>query len=201
MPPRFEQYTTHRQSRRLDDWDYTQAAAYFVTICTRDRVCLFGEVETGRMGLNRYGRIAAEEWRRTANLRDSVALDAFIVMPNHVHGIIVIQTDGNGGPDVLRGDTARRVATATTTDGAGSSSDRQCGRPQAGSLGTIVGAYKSAVTRCINQHRSVSGESVWQRNYHDHIIRNDEEWRRIRQYIRTNPARWHCDRLYHSADP
>ena len=110
MPSRFEQYTTHRQSRRLDDWDYTQAAAYFVTICTRDRVCLFGEVETGRMGLNRYGRIAAEEWRRTANLRDSVALDAFIVMPNHVHGIIVIQTDGNGGPDVPRGDTARRVA-------------------------------------------------------------------------------------------
>lgn len=196
MPSRFEKYTTHRQSRRLEDWDYTQAAAYFVTICTRDRVCLFGEVEKGRMALNRYGRVAAEEWHRTADLRDRVELDAFIVMPNHVHGIIIIQTDEEGEPDFPRSNTARRVA--ATMDGTESSSDRQFGEPQAGSLGTIVGAYKSAVTRRVNQRRGVSGESIWQRNYHDHVIRNDDEWRRIRQYIRTNPARWHRDRLYQS---
>ena len=111
MPSRYDHYTTHHQSRRRDDWDYTQSASYFVTICVRDRQCIFGQVETGRMSLNRYGRIAAEEWRRTEDRRDSVDVDVFIVMPNHVHGIVVILPEDDAGPAIpRRSDTARRVS-------------------------------------------------------------------------------------------
>lgn len=200
VPSKYDQYTTHHQSRRWDDWDYTQSAAYFVTICVRNRQCLYGQVEAGRMSLNRYGRVAAEEWRRTEDLRDQVDIDVFVVMPNHVHAIVVILPEGDAGPEIPRSDTARRVAPSSSKND-GSGGDREFGCPQAGSLGTIVGAYKSAVTRRINQHRGTDGESIWQGNYHDHVIRTDDEWRRIRRYIRRNPARWHRDRLRDVADP
>ena len=86
-----------RQSIRLPGWDYRQPAAYFVTICSRDRACLFGEVTGAGWHLNACGRIVVEEWRRTERVRDNVVLDAFVVMPNHVHGIIGITADPDGG--------------------------------------------------------------------------------------------------------
>lgn len=153
------------------------------------------------MSLNRYGRIAAEEWHRTDDKRDPVAIDVFVVMPNHVHAIVIILPDDDADPEIprRRSVTARRDASSSENDGAGV--DREFGCPQAGSLGTIVGAYKSAVTRRVNECRGTSGESIWQRNYHDHVIRNDNEWRRIRRYIRRNPAHWHRDRLRDASDP
>lgn len=188
-----------RQSIRLPGWDYRQPAAYFVTICTRDRVRLFGEVVRGRMVLNACGRIVAEEWRRTERVRDNVVLDAFVVMPNHVHGIIGITTGpGDGGAarhasdtptdenDANRGrGTARRAPTGN---------NRQFGQPRSGSLSTIVGALKSAVTRRINRQRGTPGAPVWQRNFYERIVRNRTELDRIRTYIRQNPAQWHGDR-------
>lgn len=190
----YKTYHTHHQSRRLAGWDYTQAAACFVTVCTRDRECRFGAVESGRMFLNAYGRIAAAEWGRSKTLRDEVHLDTFVVVPNHVHGIVVIappdapanlRRHGLGSAGNSRGsDMARHVAT---------SSKRRFGNPETGSLGTIVGAYKSAVIRRINRMRGTSGAPVWQRGYYDHILRDEREWRRVRRYIRQNPARWHAD--------
>jgi len=89
MLSRYEEYSTHHTSRRTDGWDYTQPAAYFVTVCTQDRRCLFGVVEEGRMYLNALGQTVVGEWKRSEEIRDRVHLDAFVVMPNHLHGIVV----------------------------------------------------------------------------------------------------------------
>lgn len=90
---RYDPDKHHRRSIRLHGYDYAQAGAYFVTICTQNRECLFGDIEDGEMRLNDYGRVVEEEWLRTATIRREVELDAFIVMPNHVHGIIVINAE------------------------------------------------------------------------------------------------------------
>jgi REP element-mobilizing transposase RayT len=128
------------------------------------------------MTLNAYGRVVAEEWRRTERIRDHVALDAFVVMPNHVHGMIGI--------------THR--------------SDRRRGEPQfvpardfkspSQTLGAIVRGFKGAATRRINRRRGTPGAPVWQRNYYEHIVRDRRALQRIRRYIRQNSARWHRDR-------
>lgn len=190
MPRDYKKYHTHHRSRRLAGWNYAHAAAYFVTICAHDRVCLFGEVERGQMYLNARGRIVAEEWQRSEALRDEVHLDAFVVMPNHVHGIVVIappETDALTDPRGYHLHVAmQRAASLPVDDG-----DRVNVQPK--SLGAVVRSYKSSATRRINRMRGTPGEPVWQRNYHDRIIRNETEWRRIRRYIETNPARWHTD--------
>ena len=191
-----------RQSTRLPEWDYRTPAAYFVTVCTHDRVCLFGEVVRGRMSLNAYGRVVTAEWRRTERVRDNVMLDAFVVMPNHVHGIIVItadggaSTDGDVSPDssgILPDGTGANRGRGTARR-APTGNERRFGKPRSGSLSTIVGAFKSAVTRCINRLRDTPGAPVWQRNFYERIVRHRREMDRTRTYIRQNPARWHGDR-------
>jgi putative transposase len=166
-------YVHDRRSLRLNGYDYAQAGAYFVTICTQDRACLFGDIVDGEVRLNGYGSAVHEEWLRSAELRQNVELDAFTIMPNHMHGIVVI-TDGRG--------TARRAPT------------EQFGKPVANSLPTIMRAFKSASTRRINQIQNAPGTHVWQRNYYEHVIRNDRELNRIREYIATNPLKWALDR-------
>lgn len=172
---KYDSFKHHRRSIRLKGYDYTQAGVYFVTICVAQRECLFGEIVDGEMRLNEYGRIVAEEWARTATMRSNVELGEFVVMPNHAHGIIVL-TDNDVG--------ARRRLAPTT---------EQFGKPIAGSLPTIIRAFKSAVTYRINILRQTSGAPVWQRNYWEHIIRNERELERIRAYIINNPANWSID--------
>ena len=165
----------HRHSLRLRGYDYAQAGAYFVTICTQGRECLFGEVVDGEMRLNEWGRIVGDEWMKTAEIRDEIELDAWVVMPNHCHGIVVLNDDGRG--------TARRTPTV-----------EQFGQPVPGSIPTIIRAFKSAVTKRINELRGTPGNSLWQRNYYEHIIRNDDDLARIREYIVNNPLQWALDR-------
>jgi REP element-mobilizing transposase RayT len=179
-----------RQSIRLPQWDYRRPGAYFVTVCAHERRCLFGEVVAGRMALNTYGRIVVEEWRRTEQIRDRVVLDAFVIMPNHVHGIIVITADGRASADDV-----------TTNRRRGSSPMNPYGHPNrtfggavAGSVSTIMRQFKSMVTKRINRLRDTPGEPVWQRNFYERIACNRRELDRIRTYIRRNPARWHRDR-------
>lgn len=133
------------------------------------------------MYLNVCGKIVAEEWHRTEELRDEVSLDAFIVMPDHIHGILWI--DSAEGSDSERTREARLANTSQESISA-------LENPQSGTLSTIIGAFKSAVTRRINKLRETPGESVWQSSFHDRIVRNRDELQRIRQYIRTNPHRW-----------
>ena len=169
-----------RKTLRLKGWDYTSPGAYFVTICTHQRAHLFGRVVDGKMVLNAYGKIVWEEWFKTAQVRPYVALfeDEFVVMPNHIHGIIwIVELDPAVG--------ARRRRAPTK---------EQFGKPVAGSIPTIIRSFKSAVTRGINAHRGTPGERVWQRNYYEHIIRNERALQAIRRYIAENPLRWHLDR-------
>jgi len=156
---------------RLRGYDYSRAGVYFVTMCTCQRECLPGEVVDGRMRLNAHGEIVKAEWLRTAEIRPEVELDGFMVMPNHLHGIVVVSGRG-----------ARPCAPTTGP---------LFRRPR--SLGSLVAGFKSASTKRINAVRAAAGSAVWQRNYHDRIVRNKRELRAIRQYIRRNPAHWPDD--------
>jgi REP element-mobilizing transposase RayT len=178
----FDSNKHHRRTIRLSGYDYASAGGYFITICTHDRECLFGKVVDYEMRLNSYGEIAREEWYQTAFLRPYVMLDAFVVMPNHVHGIIGILDDSPVG--------ARRALP--------SPAPAEFGKPPARALSSIVGGFKSAVTKRINRLRDTPGGSVWQRNYYEHVIRNERELDAFRDYIVNNPAKWSEDRYYQS---
>ncbi len=167
----------HRRSIRLRGFDYASENGYFVTLVTQARANLFGEIRNSEVALNELGTIAGEEWFKTKELRPYVELveDEFVVMPNHIHGIVWIT--GNDG----RG-TARRAPTL-----------ERFGSPTAGSLPTIVRAYKSAVTKRINNLRGTPGEPVFQRNYYEHIIGTEREYETIAEYIANNPINWCLD--------
>jgi len=165
-----------RRVLRLQNYDYTQAGAYFVTVCAWNRACRFGDMMDNTVQLTVQGQIVAEEWAQTAVRRPGVDLDGFVVMPNHIHGIIVL-------PDSAHPPNARP-------------STERFGKPVAGSLPTIVRAFKSAVARRISRLPGAGGTAVWPANYYEHIIRDEAELARVREYIVNNPARWVDDEDY-----
>ena len=168
---KFDYYRYHRCSVRLKEYDYSQPGAYFVTVCTRNRESLFGEISNGSMKLNNFGKIAQECSEDLPNHSLSVRIDTFVVMPNHVHAIVFLANDGGG--------TACRAPTL-----------EQFGKPIPGTLGTIRRSLKAAVSRQINQLLHTPGLPIWQRNYYEHVIRKEESLDDIRQYIIENPLRW-----------
>lgn len=175
-----------RRSIRLPGYDYAQAGAYFITICTQHRACLFGGVVDGKMRLNPFGRIVEWTWRDLPNHVANIQLDALVVMPNHVHGIIVITPDNVGvglglGLDVGAGSEPAPTAKPPQQT------------PKRHALPEIIRQLKTFSARRINQQRGTPGVPVWQRNYYEHIIRNDDSLNRIREYITENPARWAVD--------
>ena len=185
----------HRRSIRLKGYDYSQAGAYFITICTHNRECLFGEIIDGQMHLNEIGKIVESEWLKTAEIRDEVELDAFTVMPNHVHGIIVIT--GNSSPSEPVGAHGRAPNVDMMADDLGVAAVRADGHPplrrQPKSIGSIMAGFKSTVTKQINEIRQTPGAPVWQRNYYEHIIRHEKALQRIQRYIIENPQQWVYD--------
>jgi REP element-mobilizing transposase RayT len=160
----------HRRSIRLKEYDYTQPAAYYITLCTKTRQCLFGDVTKGEMRLNSLGYIAFSCWQAIPNHFPHVELDAFVIMPNHLHGILVIS-------DTIVGATPA------------SPLRHPCG-PTPKSVGAIVGSYKAAVSKRINSICNTESNSIWQRNYYEHINRDQESLHNIRQYIVENPRCW-----------
>lgn len=175
-------HSHHRRSIRIKEYDYTSPGAYFVTLVTYQRDCLFGEIRDAKMALNDFGSIADECWRAIPDHFPFVELGAYVIMPNHVHGIIVIRESVG----------ARHVCPS------GYASSLQNTPPQnpprgtpPHSLGTIVGSYKSAVTRRIGREHNAT--AIWQRNYYEHIIRDEKDLQRITDYIETNPSRWDED--------
>jgi putative transposase len=171
-----------RRSLRVPGYDYSQPGAYFVTVCTNQHQCLFGTIVKGKMQLNTFGNIANTTWIGISDHTACVELGEFCVMPNHIHGIIIL-VDSRG-----------KACLAPT--GGVNLDDNRYQRPQPGSLGVIVGSYKSTVTRRINILRDTTGISIWQRNYYEHIIRNDDDLRTISEYIATNPLNWGLDELH-----
>lgn len=185
--------TIHRRhSLRLKGYDYTMAGAYFVTICTQDRACLFGDVVAGAMGLNAAGQMVAASWDGIAARFSGVEIDQFVVMPNHLHGILVL-------PD------ADAAASGAATRGAATRAAPTVGAPLVGThrdtaarLGDIVGAFKSLATNGYIAGVKTSGwpefrGRLWQRNYYEHVIRDRAALDRIRRYVDDNPARWELD--------
>ena len=158
----------HRRSIRLKGYDYKQAGAYFVTVCTRGRECLFGWVTDCEMRLNDIGRKVRSAWEELPTRFADMSLDAFIVMANHIHGIIRVG--------------AQFIAPHQSTPAQEGAMNR------APTLGEIVRTYKSVSTRLIR--RTVNSDFAWQRNYCEHVIRDDRSLERIRDYIVNNPARW-----------
>ena len=189
----------HRRSIRLKGYDYARAGAYFVTLVTHGRECILGEIVDGEMRVNLLGEIAAYYWQELPRHFARVTLDAFVVMPNHTHGIILIgMNDGDvrgaGRGGIPRKDEASAVQVAGMSRR--SSADASPLPPrgtQTGSVGAIVQNFKSVTTRKINQRRGAPGAPVWQRNYYEHIIRDEASLNRIRRYIAENPLRWALD--------
>ena len=193
-----------RRSIRLQTYDYADEGAYFVTLCTAHRECLFGEVVNGEMHLSDVGKIVLEEWTQTAIIRPNVELDAFVIMPNHVHGIIVItkrRGDPVGRPDhitqsghISANETGRGTASPlqkTPLNNQIGIPSRPKGPPK-GSLGAIIGQFKSSVSRRLKDAPDIPSP-LWQRNYYEHVIRDEKDLNRIRAYIENNPQMWETD--------
>jgi len=186
----------HRQSIRLKGYDYTQPGAYFVTFCTYQRDEMLGEVLHGEMILSALGEIVREEWFRTARIRKEIQLfdEEFIVMPNHVHGIIrIIEPVGADG--VRPEDGVRPKDGVRPEDGVRPINQDVHGaslRRAPRSLGSVMAGFKASVTSRAKRELNIAG--IWQRNYYDHIIRNDRELGNIQWYIRNNPLNWQLDR-------
>jgi putative transposase len=190
----------HRRSIRLKGYDYAQAGAYFVTIVAREWACLFGEVAEGQVRVSEHGVIVQDAWNGLPTHHPSVELDAFVVMPNHVQGIIVLRDADAGGagfkpaptgsvPRLSIDERATPIQIPPMVSVLGQTTPaRRHGLPE------IVRAFKTFSARRINAARGTTGEAVWQRNYYEHIIRNDVSLNRIREYIIDNPLRWESDR-------
>ncbi len=171
---------------RLDGWDYRRSAWYFVTVCTADRRPFFGRVRNGVVGLSSAGCIAAQEWRRTPSVRPYVRLDSWIVMPDHIHGLIGITTEspfysGNNATDHPAVDSSRR----DESTGAGKTQSNDEFRLHAHSLGAIMCQYKSMCTKRIR--RNGMPEFEWQSRFYDRIVRSRNAFRNIRRYIQNHP--------------
>lgn len=176
----------HRRSIRLKDYDYSAGGAYFITICTFQRQCLFGNITNAEMELSPLGKIVANEWLRTPQIRPNFELNEWIVMPNHIHGIIIINSPKQSN-DGFVGAHSAPLPDISVQKGIAYR------RPR--SLSSFISGFKSATTKQINIQRDAAGTPTWQRNYYDHIIRNDKSLQYIRQYIQNNPATWQDDQL------
>jgi putative transposase len=207
-----ELYKYHRHSIRLKNYDYAQPGAYFITVCTYNRECIFGEIVGANgirpeMVLNQYGEIVREEWLKSATIRNEIELGEYIIMPNHFHAIVIIRGDkkiikrdlnirdhriielkGNlkmreGDRNLYEGD--RPVAPTNTPVGLKSQS-----------ISAFMAGYKSVITKRINEIRRTPGFPVWQRNFYERVIRDEDEFNEIREYIQFNPANWEADNEY-----
>ena len=172
MSPEFD--WKHGRLPRLRWHDYSTRATYFLTINVFGRDPLFGSIRGDGIVLNEFGSIAEEEWVRCKHLRMEVALGAFVIMPDHLHGIVTI------APPAL---TSSRPSTVATKP------QRRALYRRPRSLGALVAGFKSSTTKRINLLRNSLGAAVWQRNYHEHIVRNDKELAAITEYVLSNPLR------------
>ncbi|MFZ1024837.1 MAG: transposase [Limnoraphis robusta] len=151
----------HRQSIRLRGYDYSLPGAYFITICIDKRECLLGDIQDGNVIFSRYGEVVHFNWFNLTKVYPGIQLDSFVIMPNHIHGIIILTDNSHKLSEIVRG-------------------------------------LKTFSARRINQLRSLSGISVWQRGYYEHIIRNENTLTKIQEYILNNPYNWETDEMHPS---
>ncbi len=172
-----------RRSIRLKGYDYSTAGAYFVTVCTYRRECFLGEIADGQMRLSDAGRMVHLIWEQLPDHYPYIKLDAFVIMPNHVHGIVMLNdsTDVVGAGLKPARDVRAGLKPASTAGG------KRHGIPE------IIRAFKTFASRRINESREMMGVPTWQRNYYEHVVRNDRALNAIRNYIEANPSQWDND--------
>lgn len=193
MRGQYDPHKHHRRSTRLRGWDYSTPGIYFVTICTHERQNLFAN--------DRFRQVVANAWQAIPNHPHArhVDLDEWVVMPNHVHGILVlVEEEGEAETGRGRGEAGRDGGPFPSEPSLRPASPlhraHEADGVKPGSVGAIVGNFKSLAARRINNLRRTPGGRVWQRGYYDRIVRNERELNAIRQYIRNNPRRWTEDR-------
>ena len=180
-----------RRAMRLRGYDYSQPGAYFVSICVQHRKCLFGTIIDGKMRLNEIGQIVIECWNRVPQHFPSVELGEYVIMPNHMHGIIawdIAEVRVSHPPENTKNRRGEVHSPAENTK-------NRSGKVSSPSLGKIVAYFKYQSTKHINQHHNMFRTRIWQRNYYDHVIRDDIDLQRLRQYIQNNPMKWELDQL------
>ncbi len=186
----------HRNSTRLRDFDYASSGAYYVTICTAQRAHLFGEIADGQMILNDVGQIALETWSAIPEHFPNVCLDEFVIMPNHIHGIVGIELPTVGArhaSPLRRDDEILREAQRELAVSKNKVAQSVRHGVVAQSLGAIIGSFKAAVTKRARAASSNPDLQIWQRGFHDHVVRDTVDLERIRTYISANPLGWHLD--------
>ncbi|RLD55589.1 MAG: transposase [Bacteroidetes bacterium] len=174
----------NRKTPRMQNWDYTQNAAYFITICTANRENYFGEIIDDKMILSPTGILADVFWHEIKNHAKFVELDEFVVMPNHIHGILILNNPIGTGHALSLSN-----ANAPSQPLTGENRFQNIGK---NSVSAIIGSYKSAVTKHANRLKL---PNEWQTRFHDHIIRNDDDFDRIKNYIANNPKNWKDDKF------
>ena len=167
----------HRQSMRLSGFDYSSAGAYFITLCTQNRICLFGTITDGTMIVNPAGQMVKDWWLALTPKFPGIQTDEFVVMPNHFHGILILPPTQ------------------------GTASDADDDTPRGSSIPQIMQWFKTMTTNHYIRGVKTNGwmpfeKRVWQRNYYDHIIRNEADLIRIQTYIHNNPSSWQKDQLH-----
>jgi putative transposase len=167
-----------RKLQRLTNFDYSRNGYYFITICVDKHNNFLGRIDHGEMVFNRYGRIVADQWKWLQNHFRYVRLDEWVVMPNHLHGIVII--DNNEFSDIV-----------------GNGRDRPL--PRTKSLSELIGAFKTTSSKRI--HQAGLTEFAWQKSFYDHIIRNEKSLNRIREYIISNPVSWEIEKVHHENIP
>ena len=173
----------NRQSSRLQGYDYSSPGYYFVTIVSNNRLPIFGEILQDQIQLSHIGKIVEDCWLEIPKHFQSVTLDEYVVMPNHFHSIVNIVEYQNVG--------ARHASPYSTND----QNTKSKGTPSQ-SLGAIIGSFKSAATKRIHKSGLIKDQSIWQRNYYEHVIRDDEDYQRIVDYIVFNPMKWEEDQEF-----
>ncbi len=170
---KFKKYNRH--SIRLKGYDYSKAGAYFITICTQNRKCIFGDIVDGEMQLNDMGSVVMDEWIKTAGTQQGIKLDEWVVMPDHFHGIIIFTESVGAIHESPQHESPLQMT------------QRQ--RRNMG-LSKSIGRFKMLSSKKINIIRQTPGVKLWQRDYWEHIIRNNNELINIRKYIKNNPGNW-----------
>ena len=196
----------HRRSIRLKGYDYSQAGAYFITICCKDRKCRFGKIVVGAsvMELNECGQIAYDEWLKLSERFSNFELDVFQIMPNHMHGIIVLNDIVGATLAVAQNAVVQNAVAQNVPNGIIALNDvgataRVAPTTTNATIGDIVGAYKSLVANgCLDIYKTKNETmgKLWQRNYYEHIIRNEQSYQTISDYIINNPAKWKDDKFF-----
>jgi len=192
-------------STRLSDWDYSSCAYYFITLCTHERAHYFGDVlmdDGGKysMALSDIGKIARDCWLDIPNHFFNTSLDEWVIMPNHIHGIVIISSRGaNGGSPGIMNVRHERACSRAPRMPDINGNNRACSRAplrespfslKPNTIGSFVAGFKSICSKRINILRSTPGAPLWQRNYYEHVIRDEREMNKIRRYIINNPAKW-----------